>query len=354
LELLTPKSLKTGLGIKTFLVNLSLCALIFILFFYKQLCLLFANLKQYSASFYMKRNSFTLRVLAASLALGSAGIAVACPATPSFGIICAMASARQGPFTSNDGEFQAANGAVMLANQNQALYSLIGNTYGATYPSFALPDLRGKIVIGRGTIADNYQTKVFNTGNNGGALTVTLTMAQMPAHTHVITNSGGLATITSSSGTLGAVTSLSGLTATTSLSGVSGSAAVSGTTINASSSSLSLNAASGSPSNNPAGHALGSSFGIYSTASPGIAMSAGSIAGTISGTLSGTAPATLSGTPTTAVNGGLKSTFKGAPAASIAGSTDIAGTGSPIPIMPPYLVLTYYIATSGIYPYFND
>ena len=41
------------------------------------------------------------------------------------------------------------DGTVINVNHNQALYSILGNTYGGTPGvSFALPDLRGRILVG--------------------------------------------------------------------------------------------------------------------------------------------------------------------------------------------------------------
>jgi microcystin-dependent protein len=64
-----------------------------------------------------------------------------------------------------------------------ALYSLIGVTYGGDGVStFKLPDLRGRVPVGMGTPTGSPNT--YARGTTGGAETVTLTSAQMPAHTH--------------------------------------------------------------------------------------------------------------------------------------------------------------------------
>lgn len=72
------------------------------------------------------------------------------------------------------------NGAVLPVNQNQALYSLIGNFYpGTVQPNvtFALPDLRGRVPMG----AQQYNSGF---GVQGGAEAVALTSATVPPHTH--------------------------------------------------------------------------------------------------------------------------------------------------------------------------
>lgn len=71
------------------------------------------------------------------------------------------------------------DGQILPINQNQSLYSLLGTTYGGDgRTSFALPDLRGRTPLHRG---DGYQL-----GQKGGAETVTLTAAQIAAHTHTV------------------------------------------------------------------------------------------------------------------------------------------------------------------------
>lgn len=69
------------------------------------------------------------------------------------------------------------DGQILPINQNQSLYSLLGTTYGGDgRTSFALPDLRSRTPVHEG---DGYQL-----GQKGGAETVTLTTAEIAAHTH--------------------------------------------------------------------------------------------------------------------------------------------------------------------------
>jgi microcystin-dependent protein len=75
-------------------------------------------------------------------------------------------------------------GQIVPINQNTALFSLLGTTYGGNgTTNFALPDLRGRRIIsaGQGPGLNNY-----NLGDTGGEETVTLTVAQMPSHTHQV------------------------------------------------------------------------------------------------------------------------------------------------------------------------
>jgi microcystin-dependent protein len=70
------------------------------------------------------------------------------------------------------------NGQLLPINQNQALFSLLGTTFGGDgRVNFALPDLRGRVPIhvGNGHIL----------GERGGEQAHTLAIAELPTHVHV-------------------------------------------------------------------------------------------------------------------------------------------------------------------------
>lgn len=74
------------------------------------------------------------------------------------------------------------NGQLMAINQNDALFNLIGTTYGGDgQTTFALPDLRGRVAIHQGT-GPGLSPHVI--GEEAGSETVTLTVNQIPAHSH--------------------------------------------------------------------------------------------------------------------------------------------------------------------------
>jgi microcystin-dependent protein len=76
------------------------------------------------------------------------------------------------------------NGQLLPINQNAALFSLLGTTYGGDgVTTFALPDLRGRVPIssGQGPGLSSY-----NIGQMGGYETHTLTINEMPAHSHTL------------------------------------------------------------------------------------------------------------------------------------------------------------------------
>jgi microcystin-dependent protein len=78
----------------------------------------------------------------------------------------------------------------MPISGNEALYALIGTTYGGDgQTTFGLPDLRGRAPI--------HKSSAYPIGSQGGAESVTLTSTQMPMHTHTAMASNVAGTATS-------------------------------------------------------------------------------------------------------------------------------------------------------------
>jgi microcystin-dependent protein len=77
-------------------------------------------------------------------------------------------------------------GQLLPISENETLFQLIGTTYGGDGQStFALPDLRGRIPI--------HQGNGFILAETGGVEEVTLTVNQIPVHSHPWLASGGSA-----------------------------------------------------------------------------------------------------------------------------------------------------------------
>ncbi|AZA78245.1 phage tail protein [Chryseobacterium sp. G0186] len=77
------------------------------------------------------------------------------------------------------------NGQLMSIAQNTALFSLLGTTYGGDgITTFALPDMRGRVLVHSGQSASSGTT--YTMGEIGGAESVTLTVTQMPSHSHAV------------------------------------------------------------------------------------------------------------------------------------------------------------------------
>jgi microcystin-dependent protein len=169
-------------------------------------------------------------------------------------------------------------GQLLSIAQNNALFSLLGTTYGGDgQNTFALPDLRGRTPIGQGQAPGRAN---YALGQTGGAESVILTFNNLPSHTH-----------TADVSTLVVTPSASTATGTTNIPG---------------------------PTLVPAG--------LPQTGS-------GPTASTIKGY------AVKNGSTTLAAD-------------TVTGSVTIGLTGNNMPVatQDPYLVITYAIATSGIFP----
>jgi len=205
----------------------------------------------------------------------------ACSSQPYLGGMCAFG----GNFAIRD--WSKAEGQLLSIASNSALFSILGTTYGGDGRStFGLPDLRGRSPIGqgRGPGMNDYRL-----GQYGGAETHTLSIAQMPAHSHTAT------TTTSNS-------------------------------VNTSASTIVLRALSGSSnSSDPSNAVLADSPSreqIYNTGAPNVDMHANAIEMNLSVVVN-------SASNTTVNNNGSSHAFN---------------------IRGPYLAVTWLVALQGTYP----
>jgi microcystin-dependent protein len=75
------------------------------------------------------------------------------------------------------------NGQLLLISQNQALFALLGTTYGGDgQTTFALPDFRGRVPIhmGRSSVGGYHSL-----GERSGEIDHTITTSELPTHTHL-------------------------------------------------------------------------------------------------------------------------------------------------------------------------
>lgn len=197
------------------------------------------------------------------------------------------------------------DGSLLQINTYQALYSIIGVQYGGDgRNTFALPDLRGRTVLGPNGQAPLSARPLAQKGGaetvtaaGTGAGTVTLTAANLPAHTHTAT------------------LSLSGLGATTDISVSTGTGGQ-------------LAATQGATLASTAAGASGAAIYQLSSVAP-------------------VAPVTLGGVTTKVTGNGsvtVGSTGDGAPA------TVSVSVNTQVPTMTPFLVLNYIICLNGYYP----
>lgn len=109
------------------------------------------------------------------------------------------------------------NGQLLPINQNQALFSLLGTTFGGDgRVNFALPDLRARtpIHVGSG----------HTLGERGGEQAHTLSIAEIPTHTHVLNGTSSSGTALIPSGNLLAKSNLPAYTGPSNLVAMSSSA----------------------------------------------------------------------------------------------------------------------------------
>ncbi|PXA91705.1 phage tail protein [Nostoc sp. 3335mG] len=84
------------------------------------------------------------------------------------------------------------DGSLLDIATNQPLFALLGTAFGGDgETSFALPDLRGRIPIGQGQGPGLTDRAI---GQQSGSETVTLTIDQLPAHSHAVTVTSSAAT----------------------------------------------------------------------------------------------------------------------------------------------------------------
>src|ERR1700739_2710327 len=87
------------------------------------------------------------------------------------------------------------NGQLLPINQNQALFSLLGTTYGGDgRVNFGLPDLRGRVAVSAG--------EGLTLGERGGEEFHSLRPTEIPVHNHFLRASSANATVNSPNGTL--------------------------------------------------------------------------------------------------------------------------------------------------------
>jgi len=83
------------------------------------------------------------------------------------------------PYTFAPSGWAFCDGSLLPISGNEALFSLIGTTYGGNgVNSFALPDMRGR------TMVDAGQGPYYTLGQAGGEANHTLTIGEIPAHNH--------------------------------------------------------------------------------------------------------------------------------------------------------------------------
>jgi microcystin-dependent protein len=180
------------------------------------------------------------------------------------------------------------NGQTLAINQYNALYALLGTTYGGTSTTFNLPNLNGRVPVGAYMGGVSTGATQYPLGYTGGTEMTTLTVNNLPNHTHPIAATG---------------CPISGATATVSI------------PVN------STNGSTGTPNSTEVlgfANTSGKGTGLYSTSTPDTNLKPF------------TAPVTGS--------------------VSITGNTGAMGGSAPIDSRQPYIALNYIICYEGYFP----
>jgi microcystin-dependent protein len=86
------------------------------------------------------------------------------------------------------------NGQLLPIAQNQALFSILGTTYGGNgTTNFALPNMQSRVAVGTGT---GPGLSTYQLGELTGVESTTITAANIPSHTHVIAGAAKMLTTT--------------------------------------------------------------------------------------------------------------------------------------------------------------
>lgn len=187
------------------------------------------------------------------------------------------------------------DGRTLAINQNTALFSLLGTTYGGNgQTTFALPDLRGRYPMSAGE-GPGLTSRVI--GEMSGTEQTSILLSQMPAHTHTLSGSS------KATGTIAA-----------------------------------------------SKFTIASTSAVKCSTGQGVADPSGAYPGD-SGNQSynGTSNATMASdmvTTTSAVTADVPLDVT----VALSGNTGAMGSGLPVANMPPYLALNYCIAMEGIFP----
>lgn len=95
--------------------------------------------------------------------------------------------------------WQACDGSLLSIAEYEALYTLLGTTYGGNgQTTFGVPDLRGRVPLHQGTGPGLTNHPI---GQMAGTESVTLTLGQIPAHTHLLSVTTAAATLDAPSAT---------------------------------------------------------------------------------------------------------------------------------------------------------
>jgi len=145
------------------------------------------------------RRRFMQRLAASCAGLFAFGVAKSADASTT-GINPYLGQIMLVPFTFPPKGWAFCNGQLLPIAQYQALFSILGTTYGGNgQTNFALPDLRDRVPMHAGSSAGPGLTQRV-LGEKAGEANHTLIVTELPAHTHVARAAAAVATIVDPAG----------------------------------------------------------------------------------------------------------------------------------------------------------
>jgi microcystin-dependent protein len=112
-----------------------------------------------------------------------------------------LAEIRLFAFNFAPADWALCNGQIMPIQQNTALFSLLGTTYGGNgTTNFGLPNLQGLAALHVGRNQPGPGLSVYDLGQVGGTPSVTLQQTEMPMHSHALSVTGNTGTVTTPTG----------------------------------------------------------------------------------------------------------------------------------------------------------
>ncbi len=269
-------------------------------------------------------------------AFGANGPAVACGTEAYIGQICIMATQFCPTNTAES------SGQLLTIGQYQALYSLIGCTFGGDCRNnFALPDLRGRAPVGYG---QGIGLANHNFGTSFGNEATVMTLSQLPTHNHTATftpGGGGGSAVASGNVNIPVSGTVSGISVNSNVSGLT--ATTGGKVTIAANSPGAQTPTDGSILGKPGS----ASAGVYASGTPNLTIGGNqSFSGPVSGTITNTV---TGGTVSGSATGSVSLPVTGGTGGGVV-TVNTNGGSQPMATVPPEVAMRYCIVVNGLYP----
>lgn len=213
------------------------------------------------------------------------------------------------------------HGQMLPTSQYQALYALLGTTYGGNNTNFGVPNLQNRFMVGGGMASSNLPPSwptPLTQGATGGVASAVLAVNQLPAHTHPATATAGSQS--------GMTVTLPPFTASATTNTQVQAVQNSGSQANASAGSY-LSGVSGSLGRDAV------DMSLYAASTSAGTVTLGGVSSSTSVSVGPNGTATVSGAPSVNVLVGPNAT-----------------ASTPLATLPPYLAVRFCMVVQGLWP----